>query len=245
MTNLLLWCDEKISYLKQHDITFKNGLPVIPENSVYRDTPKHITTFPHRNSIPLEDKRNTLLCSFMPDHQLLTRLTKVDSDLIIFREYAGICGFDLSPSIYMLLPRQKFSILVNAVFNSYCALHGVKILPNARLGEMKTFPLICSIPTKSNIISSTLGCRQKALKSYSLLQLTLIIESIHPPVVFVYGNILGSEANYLFLANHKFKIIVFPDVRSSQRNGKTPFEIIKTEQGIKKISLKTNSKEDI
>lgn len=43
--------------------------------------------------------------------------------------HCGVSGFDLSPSIGMLRPRQRLSILVNAIHACYLGTKGIKILP--------------------------------------------------------------------------------------------------------------------
>ena len=50
--NLLKWCDEKISYLKKYGIIFKNGVAVLPEESIYKDIPLMVSTYKYRNDIP-------------------------------------------------------------------------------------------------------------------------------------------------------------------------------------------------
>lgn len=244
MQNLLSWCDNKITYLKSKKVRFENNVPVIPSECIFDGIPKNISTYEHRNSIPKEFRSESLLSFFIPDNVIFNRLHKIETDLQIFKQYGGICGLDLSPSIYMLLPRQRMSILINAVFNCYCAIQGIKVLPNARLGELSTMSMVSSIPCGSNIISSNLGCRQKDLKFYDLYQLSLTILSRRPSIVFIYGNILKSEAEYLFNTYLKFRLIVFPDVRRYQRNHNVPFEFVLSSHGIEKIPFYTTKEGD-
>ena len=234
--NLLKWCDEKISYLKKYGIIFKNGVAVLPEESIYKDIPLMVSTYKYRNDIPEGIKRKSLLTYFMPDEDLWTRLYKLDEDLEILKTFGGITGFDLSPSIGMLRPRQKFSILVNSIVNAYCAINGIKILPNSRIGDFVTLPMIASIPYKSNIITSRLGCQNNGFKAYSLFQTKLIIERIKPSILFVYGSVTQKEAEQL-IREYAIKIISFPDRRSRVWNNAKSWCYEKLDENIIKTAM--------
>ena len=64
------------------------------------------------------------------DSNLINRLLNVEKELPVLKQYGGISGFDLSPCITMLRPRQKLSLLASALFNCYVAINGVKVLIN-------------------------------------------------------------------------------------------------------------------
>ena len=115
--NILRWCDDKISFLKKHDIKFKNGIPQIPESYIYKGRPKALSTFAFKKDIPEEAKKDSLLVFYMFEDKLWVRLSNIDTDIHVMKEYAGIAGFDLSPSITMLRPRQVFSIMINSIYS--------------------------------------------------------------------------------------------------------------------------------
>lgn len=104
--NLIKWCDEKITILKENDIKFLNGRPCLPEKMIYDNVPKYIETYQFRNEISLKDRSKTLICFYSDDKRLWRRLITFDEDCKIFSKYAGIVGMDLSPSVNMLKPRQ-------------------------------------------------------------------------------------------------------------------------------------------
>ena len=187
MKKLIEWCDEKISVLKQNKIQFVNGIPVIPEEMLYSDIPDMIDTFVHRNEIPAEIAKKSLVSYFDDDTNLINRLLNVDNEISVLRQYSGICGFDLSPCVTMMRPRQKLSLLASAVYNCYVALYGIKVLPNCRVGDLATMSVINGIPPYTNIITGELGCHGNKLKMYGLYQLRLIIKQVCPTIQFVYG----------------------------------------------------------
>lgn len=217
--SILKWCDRIISILKKRNIFFKNGVAVIPQASIYEKMPVMISTFKYRNDIPVELRSKSLLSYFMPDKDLWPRLEKIDKELVVLKEYAGITGFDLSPSLGMLIPRQRLSIFINSLFNCYCAINGIKIMPNARIGEFGTIPMINSIPLGSCFITSRLGCQNHGNKAYGVFLIDKIIRIIRPSTLFVYGFITLAEATH-FIKKYSLKIVTFPDRRSRVRNSK-------------------------
>ena len=116
--NILEWCDDMITHLKESDIDFENGVAVLKKEFIYQDEVSMVSTYKYRNDIPNELKKTSLLTYFMPDDNLFNRIKKLEEEIPIMREYGGICGFDLSPSVGMLRPRQRFSILINSIFNA-------------------------------------------------------------------------------------------------------------------------------
>ena len=231
--NLLQWCDNNISFLKENGIKFVNGFPLLPTKSIYSGHPLRMSTFAHRNDIPHSDRKNTLICFYSQDRDLFPRLEKIDSELPILQNYAGICGFDLSPCVGMLRIRQKFHLLISAIYNCRCALYGIKVLPNSRMGDLGTINQVTSlIPHGSNIVSGELGCRGKAFKAFGLYQLKESIRIIEPNSVFIYGSFCVKDAKYCAPAGN-VTFFVFPDRRNSMRNSKKPYII---QSGIEQTS---------
>ncbi|MBQ7501186.1 hypothetical protein IJT93_00525 [bacterium] len=224
--NLLLWCDDKISFLKRHNIKFQSGVAIIPPECIYTDIPRMVSTYQYRSDIPADLKAKSLLTYFTPDSGLWNRLFKIEDEIPTLLEYGGIAGFDLSPSLGMLRPRQKFSITINSVFNCYCALHGVKILPNARLGDMSTMSMSASIPDGVNFISSRLGCKRNGFKAFGRYQVKLLLQQIRPRILFIYGRVSLDEACDP-INRYGIDIVCYPDRRSRVRNNAEIYAIVK------------------
>lgn len=215
--NILKWCDEKISTLKDNDIVFSNGIPQLPEEYIYNDMPSFISTFKYRNDIKDKDKNNSLLSFYMFESNLWPRLNKIDEEIKIMKKYAGIIGFDLSPSILMLRPRQKLSILINAIYSCYCGLNGIKVMPNYRAGDFGTIAAANYFPDNSNFIIGNHGCNKHGFREYGKYQLDIILMKKRPQVLFVYGSMAKSEIEEI-VALKKIQIVTIPDRRNRVRN---------------------------
>ncbi len=225
--NILIWCDEKITQLKKAGIVFESGVAVIPKEFIYQDEVSMVSTFKYRNDIPKEIRDSALLTYFMPDDNLFNRMKKIDEEIPIMKEFGGICGFDLSPSVGMLRPRQRLSLLINSVFNAYCGIHGVKVLPNSRVGDFGTMSMARSFPARVNFITGKHGCNSYGFRVYGLYQLGLQIHEKQPHTLYVYGNMSLKEAVKIFRYSKDkgFRIITFPDRRNRVRNKSRPYMI--------------------
>ena len=237
MDRLIKWCDDKITYLKKAGIEFKDGFPILPQEAYYTDIPLTIESFQFRNKIPKELRKKSLICYFSPDIRLIQRMYKIDEELPILCEYGGICGFDLSPSVTMLRPRQKFSLLASALFNCYVAVHGVKILPNCRVGDLANMSVIRNIPPYTSIISGEIGCNRKGFKDYGLYQLRIIIKSIALPILFIYGGISNKDIKRV-CGKTPQDFVVVPSARDKYYNHKESKVIVWDGISIRKTSLK-------
>ena len=220
--NILKWCDEKMSYLKEQGIKIKNGIPQLPENYLYTDMPSAISTYSYRNDIPKPIRKNSLITFFMFEDHLWPRLYKIDSELKVLQEYGGICGFDLSPSIEMLRPRQLLSILVNAIYACYFGTKGIKILPNYRAGDFGTLCAADFFPDNCSFIIGNLGCERHGYGKYGEYQLEILLRKKSPDIIYVYGSIRKKEIESLILKNC-FEIITFPDRRNRVRNNRKSY----------------------
>ncbi len=220
--NILLWCDEKMSYLKDNGIAISNGIPQIPEEFLYKDIPSSITTFRHRKSVAKSDRKNTLVSFYMFEDALWPRLYKLDDEISILTEYSGIVGFDLSPCVTMLRPRQKLSILINAIHSCYCGIHGIKILPNYRAGDFGTIRTADFFPDNNRFIVGNLGCLRNGFKEYGYYQLNIILHKKTPDMLFIVGGISKKDAKSI-LIKYPIEIIAYPDQRNKSRNGRSAY----------------------
>lgn len=211
--NILTWCDEKISYLKAQGIQFNKGIPQLPEGFVYQGKPKALSTFRYRGDVPTASKSDALITFYMFEEDLWPRLYKIDHDIKILKEYGGIVGFDLSPSVLMLRPRQKLSILINAIHSCYCGTKGIRVLPNYRAGDLETTFDANFFPDDCSFMVSSLGCARNAFKEYGKYQLDCLLLHKRPEVLFFYGSLSDPEAARLIKRNG-FEIVSFPDRRN-------------------------------
>ncbi len=215
--NLLTWCDEHISYLKDSGIPFKKGIPQLPEKYLYKENPSAVSTYTYRNDIPIESRQTALLTYYMYEDKLWPRLNKINADIEELKKYGGVSGFDLSPCVGMLRIRQRLSILVNAIHACYIGTKGIKVLPNYRAGDFGTICAADYFPDDCPFIIGNLGCSNNGFKRYGEYQLEIVLSKKNPPVLFVYGSISKATAIHL-IQRHGFEIIAFPDRRNRVRN---------------------------
>lgn len=226
MVNLLSWCHENVLLLKANGFSFASGLAHIPQDAVYDDIPYTIAPFAHRNDIPIEHRKSSLISFFSPDDELFPRLDRIEEDIHVLKEYGGICGFDMSPCISMLRPRQRMSLLISSLYNCRCALAGIKIVPNVRMGDLGTMHLVSSsLPECAVIATGELGCRQSSFRGYGLYQLNRIIQEHRPKTVLVYGGFSSADAAQC-AGNIYPRFVVYPDRRSRMRNFARPYQLM-------------------
>ena len=219
MGEILRWCDEKISFLKQHGIKFINDLPIVPKECLYTGIPLMIETFAHRNDIPENIKKNSLIAYYSYDCDLLRRIYTIEKDINELYCYDGICGFDMSPCITMLKSRQKLSILISAIFNCFVAVHGVKVLMNVRTGNLSSSKISNYLPKGSNFITGEVGCHNNGFKAYGLYQMKLIREVVQPNIIFVHGHL--SKKDIHFVCERECQtFVMYPDRRHRMQDNK-------------------------
>lgn len=91
-------------FLENNGIKFtKEGYPVFRPEFILQETPQEILPFSHRNAC--KEKTKTAVCFFENDKFLYRRIVRLNQDLLVYKEYLGICGFDLSPRIGWLSVR--------------------------------------------------------------------------------------------------------------------------------------------
>lgn len=215
--NILKWADDKISILKSEGIFFKNEIPQLPSKYVYNEIPIEVSTFAYRNDISEENISKSVLTYYMYEKNLWPRLYKIDADIEIIKRYGGVVGFDLSPSVGMLRPRQRFSILINAIHSCYLGINGIKIIPNYRAGDLGTLCAADYFPDNCSFMIGNLGCSNNGYKAYGEYQIDIVLCKKHPDILYVYGAISKKEASRL-IRNNGFEIIAFPDRRNRVRN---------------------------
>ncbi len=232
--NILLWADDKISSLKEKGIEFINDIPQLPSDYLYTNVPSAVSTFAYRNDISADERKDALLTYYMYENRLWPRLYKIDDDIKILKEYGGTTGFDLSPSIGMLRPRQRFSILINAIHSCYLGINGIRILPNYRAGDFGTICAADYFPDNCSFIVGNLGCSNNGYKSYGEYQLDIVLIKKHPSILYIYGSISKGEATRLIIRNN-LSIISFPDRRNRVRNNSKSYYYYLKEGKVEKV----------
>ena len=158
MQNLIKIANYLYDYLKKNGISFNSfGYPVVPEYMLLNEYPDDVITFYNRHYSSCE-KSKTVICSYTNDKNIYTRLSSLDHDIEIYKEYMGICGFDLSPRITWDINLQRFNILLSQMANIYLGLHGIRFFPNFRTGTWNTINSLSAYPLHCTFSIGALGC---------------------------------------------------------------------------------------
>ncbi len=144
-------------------------------------------------------------------------MVRIESDIKELKKYGSVAGLDLSPSVEMLRPRQRLSILVNAIHACYLGAKGIKILPNYRAGDFGTICAVDFFPDDCSFIIGNLGCDRNGYKEYGEYQLEILLRKKSPEILYVYGALLKNTATRL-IKKYGFEVVSFPDRRNRVRN---------------------------
>lgn len=164
-----------------------DGYPILPKEMILQEYPDEMVPFEHRNAC--KNPQKTVLTHFANDESLYRRLRHLDEDIKIFKPYMGATGFDLSPRLDWNTEQQKFNLLMNQMVNAYRAIHGVKILPNFRIGDMTTISALDSFPQNGIYAVGTLGCS----KGYAFINSTYLRAKLlykRPDGLLIYGKLM-------------------------------------------------------
>lgn len=111
--------------------------------------------------------------------------------LPLFKRFAGVISPDFSVYIDMPLPQQIWNICRSKAFGSWLESKEIKVIPNIRFGDSRTFELACSgIPEGSVVSIGSLGCvRNPNQREIFKSGINYMISRIKPQVVIVYGRV--------------------------------------------------------
>lgn len=203
------------AFLKDSGIQFtKEGYPIFREEFILREKPREILPFSHRNAC--KKKSKTTVCFFENDKFLYRRLARLNQDLPVYKEFLGICGFDLSPRIGWSVESQKFNIALSQMAAIYLALHGVKIIPNFRIGLLEeTISSLAVYPQGSPFALGVLGCYKRKITQKDKIYLQTKILYALPSNIYIYGKLEDDLID--LLKDSGVSIKFFEDFRTANR----------------------------
>lgn len=217
MRNIINLANNLYDYLERNNISFNEyGYPIFPKHMLLSEYPEDMITFYNRHYSSAE-KSKTVICSYTNDSDIYTRLSMLDNDIEIYKEYMGICGFDLSPRITWDINLQRFNILLSQMATIYLGLHGIKIFPNFRTGTWNTINSLAGYPLGSTFAIGSLGCAN----GYVELNKTFLKEKLVyalPSKVLIYG-ILKPEYKKI-LDDYDVMYRVYSDFQRKSRSRK-------------------------
>lgn len=213
MEDMVELANELYGRLKASGIRFtERGYPRVPEEMLLHTLPEEIIPFYCRNGAT-HPKEKTVLCFYSLDKIICRRLHKLDEDIDIYREYMGICGFDLSPCKKWDERLQDFNILLSQLATVYLGLHGVKFFPNFRIGRWASIEAMSVYPSCAVFAVGTLGCARGDI-SYNVHLLRAKIFSVRPQKLLIYGPL---RSPYQEVLDELVDYQVYPDFQKVSR----------------------------
>ena len=137
-----------------------NGLPMLPTEMQIKNIP--LEMFPYKQRALASKPECTVICAFSQDTLLEQRIRCLRENLIEYKAYMGVTGFDLSIRIGMSLEEQLRIAKINKIIDCYFAINGIKVLPNFRVGDVASIPTILNYSKGSAYAVGVIGCKRGA-----------------------------------------------------------------------------------
>lgn len=194
-------------------------IPVIEkENEIV--IPTSLIPFSQRN-------KSSNKCEFIHfyefDSNFKEAIYNIDCYIEELREFAGVIAPDCSLYRDMPLMAQLTNIYMNRAIGSYLQSKGIKVIPNVRWSDERTFTTVelpekvafVGIPKQSIVSIGTYGCmKNKVNREYFKNGLIAMLNELEPKVVIVYGSMPKSVFSDL---KERTQFILFPDWISTKR----------------------------
>lgn len=216
MKNIDFIVAEKLTdKLKCRGVAFNDdGFPVFSMNSFADEEPSFICPWQHRNYYrPLD----TALSFFMPDNLIYPRFEKIADEVDEFGKFKSVISMDLSVSRNMPLEVQKFNMLMNALYTTYLASEGIKIIPSLRCGDEKTIDYLLPYKDAPLVALGLHGCKGMSFADYDefIFRCEMII--LQPRKLLLYGKPTKAEKEILDDIGIPYR--VYPDFQTLYKRG--------------------------
>lgn len=177
------------SYLVQNaNFDSKWEIPIIKNEEF--EVPEDIIPFDKINRINKLQREKTFVHFYMHDISFRKLITSTNKYVKDFRDFGGIISPDFSLYIDMPLCLQLANTYLNRAVGVYMQNNGVKVIPNVRWGDTRTFDFCFSGLEKGGLYSiSTHGCikgfeNKKRFKE----GLSEMIKKLKPKSIIVNGS---------------------------------------------------------
>ncbi len=160
--------------------------PIIEPWMVTMDLPKEIVQWDQRKAC--ENLADTALSFYSEDSTFNAVLSDPEHYLDVCRQYACVIGTDASPYDNMPLVVQKSQIFLNLAITYFYGRRGIKVIPNVRLGDIRTISALEAYP-KNTIISIGTNGFTKAMANRKIFadEVSQVVECIKPKEIIAYG----------------------------------------------------------
>lgn len=167
--------------------TQSDGFPIIEPWMVAKVPPKELVQWDQRRSA--KDPSGTGLSFYSEDSTFNGVLSHPIRYTDYLRRYGCIVGVDSSPYDNMPLAVQKSQIYLGLAITYYYGRKGLKIIPNVRLGDMRTLSALEAFPKHTLIAIGTNGFI-KAKDNHHIFseEVKRVVSTLDPLGIIVYGS---------------------------------------------------------
>ena len=166
--------------------TKTDNYPIIEEWMVAKDPPKEIIQWDRRCDVT--DPNETGICFYCSDPSFQPILGNPKRYVDKLKQYNCVVGLDASPYDNMPLWVQKSQLGLNIGITYFYGTLGMKIIPNVRIGDDRTFSSLEAYPKHTLIAIGTHGFTKRLNNRYIFAdQVQRVIDELEPSGICVYG----------------------------------------------------------
>lgn len=187
--DLLRYADDLSAELLNEGISFNEyGFPIFPEEIILKEIPEDIGFCPMTQRLQIRNIEKQILCHFENDRRIFQHIADLKKIADEGRNYYGVAGLDLSPRTGSDPDYQNLIILVNQMATLRIGLYGCRIIPNFRIGSIKTINALKSYPENIPFASGVLGCFYGDI-NYNIAYMKTKIMFAKPQSLIIYGQL--------------------------------------------------------
>lgn len=148
--------------------------------------PKNLILYSDRNKNP---NKEAWVCFYEDDYKINSFWNAPRKCLNILSKYGGVITPDYSLYRDMPLSMQIWNIFRSRALGSYLQSNGIKVVPNVRFSDERTYDIACAeIKKNSTIALSTHGLMKiKKEKEIFKKGLDYVIRKLTPKTLIIYG----------------------------------------------------------
>lgn len=178
--------------------TKKNGYPIIEDWMVAKEPPKEMIQWDRRYDII--EPHETTICFYCNDSGFQSIFARPHKYVEKLKKYQSVVGLDASPYDNMPLVIQNSQIYINLATTYFYGINGIKIIPNVRLGDNRTYDSLDAYPKNSLISIGTNGFTHRLENRFVFAeQVQKIVDVLEPSGICVYGPVLDDIFAYVRL----------------------------------------------
>ena len=147
---------------------------------------------------------NSWVCFYEVDYKFMRIWNNPKKYISILKKFNGVITPDFSLYVNMPLVMQKYHIFMGRALGHWFCMNGIKIIPNVRLGDKRTYDFALNGLNKGDVIAfGTLGCYKRTVEREIVLHgIREAINQLEPSAVLIYGSkpdeIINSFPNVKF-----------------------------------------------